>query len=74
MGFGVSLLLLAAGAVPTFAIEVDESNGLDLDAIGIILMVVGAIGLIASLAFWSSWGGYRPGGYRRRRVIEEEDI
>ena len=74
MGIGVSLLLIAGGAILTFAVETEESNGFDINAIGIILMVVGSIGLIASMVFWSSWGGYRGGSWRRRRIIEEEDI
>ena len=69
MGFGTSLFLLAAGAILTFAVEVDV-QGFNLDAVGVILMIVGGIGLIASMIFWNSWGGF--GGYsRRRRVIEE---
>jgi sulfite exporter TauE/SafE len=68
MGFGTSLFLLAVGAILTFAVEV-QVQGFNLDAVGIILMIVGAIGLIASVAFWNSWGGF---GTRRRRVIEED--
>ena len=44
----LSVLLIAAGAVLTFALERD-AEGINLDAVGIILMVVGAIGLIASV-------------------------
>jgi hypothetical protein len=32
--------------------------GIDLQVAGIILVVVGAIGFVASLNFWSSWGGF----------------
>jgi len=35
----------------------------------VILLVVGAIGVVLSLIFWSSWGGF--GGSRRERIIEE---
>lgn len=69
MGFGTSLFLIAVGAVLTFAVEV-QVQGLNLDAIGVILMIVGAIGLIASLVFWNSWGGF--GGRRRSTVVEED--
>jgi len=69
MGIGVGLLLLAAGAVLAFAIEVDSTGGFNINTIGIILMVVGAIGVVASMMFWSSWGGPNRG---RRRVYEEE--
>ena len=45
----LSLLLIAAGAILTWAVE-DNSTGFDLRTIGIILLVVGIVGLIASLA------------------------
>ena len=45
----LSILLIAAGAILTWAVE-NNSSGFDLRMIGIILLVVGAVGLIASLA------------------------
>ena len=45
MGIGVSLLLLAIGAILTFAVEV-TTEGFNLNTIGVILMVVGGIGLL----------------------------
>jgi hypothetical protein len=62
MGLGVGIFLLAVGAVLAFAIHVTAS-GVDLHTIGYILMGVGALGIVLSLIFWSSWGG--P-GYARR--------
>jgi hypothetical protein len=35
-----------------------EVSGLDINAVGVILMIVGALGLVVSLVFWSSWGGF----------------
>jgi len=64
MGVGVSLLLIAAGAILTWAVSA-ETSGIDLNTVGVILMVVGAIGLVLSLVFWSSWGGT---GTRRKAV------
>ena len=72
MGFGTSIFLLAVGAILTFAVNVSV-QGLDLDAVGVILMIVGIIGIIASLVFWNSWGGFGGGGARRRRTVVEED-
>jgi hypothetical protein len=60
MGIGVSLLLIAAGAILIWAVDVSVS-GLELTTIGWILLVVGAIGALLSLIFWSSWGGYHRG-------------
>jgi hypothetical protein len=66
MGISVSLLLIAAGAVLLFATT--------LNTIGWILLIVGAIGILLSLIFWSAWGGCgggAPAGGRRTTVIEE---
>jgi hypothetical protein len=68
MGMGVSLLLVAVGAVLAFAVHVTGS-GFNIHTIGIILLVVGAIGALMSMIFWSSWGGF-GGGRTETTVIE----
>lgn len=68
MGVGVSILLIAAGAILKWGVTATVS-GLNLQTIGVILMVVGVIGLALSLLFWSTWGGV--GGYRRRTVQQD---
>ena len=70
MGIGVSLLLIAAGAILIWGVT-GEASGLDVDAIGVILMVVGLAGLVLSIVFWSSWGGPGYFGRRRETVVEE---
>jgi Domain of unknown function (DUF6458) len=65
MGIGASLFLIAVGAILTWAVSADVS-GLDINVIGVILMIVGVAGLLLSLLFWSSWGG--PGYFGRRRT------
>jgi hypothetical protein len=67
MGIGVSLVLIAVGAVLAFAVHV-TGNGFNLHTIGIILLVVGAIGALLSMIFWSSWGGF---GRREQTTIVE---
>jgi hypothetical protein len=67
MGIGVGLILIAVGAILTWGVS-DNSNAVNLDAVGVVLMVVGAIGVLLSLAFWSSFWG--PGYYRRGYVAE----
>jgi hypothetical protein len=72
MGIGVSVFLIALGAILTFATEFRVS-GLDLDVVGVILMVAGLIGLLMNLLIW---------GPRRRsasvveepRVVEERRV
>jgi hypothetical protein len=56
MGIGVSLLLIAAGAILIWAVNTSVS-GVDLVAVGWILLIVGALGALLSMIFWSSWGG-----------------
>jgi hypothetical protein len=67
MGISVSLILIAVGAILLVATT--------LNAIGWILLIVGAIGILLSLIFWSAWGGFgggaAPAGGRRTTVIEE---
>jgi hypothetical protein len=68
MGLGASLFLIAGGAILIWGVT-GEVAGLDVDAIGAILMVIGIIGLILSVIFWSTWGGF--GGRRRSTYVEE---
>jgi hypothetical protein len=66
MGISVSLLLIAVGAILIAATT--------LNTIGWILLIVGAIGILLSLVFWSAWGGFGGGARgagRRTTVIEE---
>lgn len=57
MGISVSILLVAVGAVLAWAVSA-EVSGVDIQTVGVILLVVGIIGFLASLVFWSSWGGF----------------
>jgi hypothetical protein len=66
VGIGVSIVVFAIGAILRFATTVQSSN-FNIHTIGVILMVVGAVGFVVSLIFWASWGGF--GGVRRRRTV-----
>jgi hypothetical protein len=57
MGISASLVLIAAGAILKWAVTATTS-GINLGTVGVVLMIVGAAGLLLSLAFWSSWGGF----------------
>jgi hypothetical protein len=57
MAVGTSLLLLAIGAVLAFAVNYTVA-GIDINAIGTILMVVGVIGLVFSLLFLASFAPF----------------
>lgn len=69
MGIGTSLFLIAVGAVLDFAVTV-HTKGFNLNTIGLILMVVGAVGLVISLFFWNFPGG---GSYRRSRRVTRDN-
>jgi len=79
MGIGVSLILIAVGAVLAFAVHATTS-GFSVHTVGIILLVVGIIGALISMMFWSSWGGFGgrtvvdEGPARRRRTIVEDEV
>ena len=70
MGIGVSLILIAVGAILTWAVTATVS-GVNINTIGVILMVVGAVGLLISLVFWSSWGGAGAPGRRRTTTVDD---
>ncbi len=66
MATGTSIFLIAVGAILTFAIDA-EVEGVDLSTVGVILMVVGAIGVLISL-LWLDKLTARRGEHR---VVEE---
>lgn len=67
MGIGVSIFLIALGAILAFAVSFDVS-GLDISVVGYILMIVGLIGLIMTAFNW----GPRSRGHDE--VIEERRV
>ena len=69
MGVGVSILLIAAGAILTWAVTATVS-GVSIQTVGVILLVVGIVGLVISMIFWSSWGGIGGPARRRTNVAE----
>lgn len=83
MGIGASIFLIAVGAILTFAVDV-STDGVNLDTIGVILMVVGLIGLLMTMLFWGDWAPGRrrrdvyvddgPVVARRRRVVEDDIV
>jgi membrane-bound ClpP family serine protease len=48
MPTGISIFLIAVGAILYFAVT-KVVNGLNLGAVGVVLMIVGALGLVVSL-------------------------
>ncbi len=54
---GISLMLIAAGAILAWAVDLTVS-GIDIKVVGAILMVVGILGLVFSLLFWASFAPF----------------
>jgi sulfite exporter TauE/SafE len=70
MGIGTSILLIAVGAILRYAVNVSVSE-IELETVGLILMIVGIIGLVISLAvmFMSNDDRpRRPDDYPTRRL------
>lgn len=70
MGVATGIAIFAIGAILDFATNVSSSS-FNIHTIGIILMIVGAVGFVVSLVFWSSWGGFGGGVSRRRTVYQQ---
>jgi Domain of unknown function (DUF6458) len=51
MGFGASILIMAVGAILTFATNA-RVKGFNLDNVGVILMIAGAITFVITLVVW----------------------
>jgi len=71
MGIGGSVALIAIGAILTFALDV-RVGWLDLDVVGWILMVAGAVGLILTMTVWNR--RTRPVGTVTGDPMEETEV
>jgi hypothetical protein len=71
VGIGVGLFLIAVGAILSFALGDDTLGSLNLDTVGIILMIVGVVGLLLSLLFWSSFAPFRR---EERTVVRDREV
>lgn len=67
MGITISILMIAAGAIMRWAVEVSSTDGFNIHTAGMILFIVGIVSAVISVAFWSSWGGIRT----RRDVVPD---
>jgi hypothetical protein len=75
MGIGMSIFLIAVGAILAYAVNVSVS-GVDLDLVGVILMIVGAVGLLVSLFWMTIWADRRRDRttepVHRERVVDRD--
>ena len=66
MALGLSLFLIAVGAILAFAVTF-EAAGIDITAVGWILMIVGFLGVVLSMLFWAS---FAPFNSRRSDYVD----
>ena len=67
MTYGTSLLLIAVGAILRYAVTATVS-GVDLQVVGLVLMIVGVVGLVLSLLWVGVWSGRRAAPPVEREV------
>jgi hypothetical protein len=70
VGVAVGLILAAFGAILTWAVNADV-NGLNVTAVGVILMLVGILIVILDLLWWRSWTWYAAGPRSRRTYVRD---
>jgi multisubunit Na+/H+ antiporter MnhB subunit len=81
VSIGVSLILIAAGAILAFAVT-EDVEGVELSTVGWILMIVGVLGLLISLLLLGDRSPWRrrtyveeaPAARRRTTVVEDDDV
>ena len=74
MGFGVGMLMTAAGAIMIWAVNdnnVSES-AVNIHRVGWVLFVVGLVAAALSLIFWQSLGGVPGFAHGRRKLTMDE--
>ena len=76
MSIGVGIFLMVLGAILAFAVETDVP-GINVNTIGVILLITGFVVILYSLLFWSSltpYGRRRVEARRRMVGLEEEPV
>jgi hypothetical protein len=90
VGIAFGLVLVAAGAILTWAVNATVS-GLDINAVGVILLILGIVLVVLDMLWWQSWqaGPWRRATYvdtvaatpvapvapaGRRVVVEEDEV
>jgi hypothetical protein len=70
MPLGTSIFLIAVGAILRYAVTATVS-GISITTVGLILMIVGAVGLVLSIFYMISTRT-RGGRVVRERVVERD--
>jgi hypothetical protein len=70
VGIGTSIFLIAVGAILRYAIT-ENVEGVDLDVVGLILIIVGVVGLVLSFLWMTMWADRRRAVVGDRAVVRE---
>jgi hypothetical protein len=73
VGIGTSIFLIAVGAIVRWAIT-DNVEGVNLDVVGLILIIAGATGLLLSLLWMTIYADRRRGTVVEREVVEDRPV
>lgn len=73
MGIGTSIFLIAVGAILRYAITANV-EGVDLDVVGLILMIVGVVGLLISFLWITIWADRRRGAVVGEPAVVREPV
>ena len=71
MAIGTSIFLIAVGAILRFAVQ-DSIEDIDLSTVGLILMIVGAIGLVIGLWITNRYTGRSAPVARDERYVRDD--
>lgn len=74
MGIGVSVFLLALGAILTFAVDYHGSSVVNINNVGVILMIAGALGLAMTMLVFGRRDRVGAGVVEDRVVTRERDV
>ena len=73
MGIGTSIFLIAVGAILRYAVT-GTLEGLDLDVVGLILMIAGGVGLLLTFLWMTIWADRRRGAVVADRAVVREPV
>jgi hypothetical protein len=73
MTYGTSLFLIAVGAILRYAVTATVS-GINLHAVGLVLIVVGVVGLLFSLLWFGAWASRRGVASPVEREVRDRDV
>lgn len=72
MTIGTSIVMIAVGAILAYALTENEVGIVNIQVVGVILIILGILGLVLSLLYTFVWAGRRGGAVEEVPVRERE--